>query len=71
MDNIGELDSILDEEDGDVVSNKIPVTFLCVELDSKTADITDGIGRTPGSEDGREPGEDGGGSACVVENSGR
>jgi hypothetical protein len=32
MDDIRELDSVLDEEDWDIVANNVPVTLLCVEL---------------------------------------
>lgn len=40
MDDIGELDSILDEEDWNVVTNDIPVAFVCVELYSESSHIS-------------------------------
>ena len=43
VNDIGELQSILDEKDGNVVSNNIPITLLCVVLDSEPADIADGV----------------------------
>jgi hypothetical protein len=52
MNNIWELYSILNEKDGNVVSDKIPVSFLSVELCCESTHITDGIGRTAGAENG-------------------
>lgn len=49
VDNVGELHGILDEEDGNVVSNDIPVTLLGVELDGKTTNIADCVSRTTAS----------------------
>lgn len=60
VDDIGELDGVLDEENGNVVADKIPVTLLSVELGRKTTDITNGIGGTSAAEDGGEAHEDGG-----------
>jgi hypothetical protein len=58
MDNVGELDGVLDEKDGDVVAYDVPVALLGVELDGKAAHITDGIGRATASQDGREAKKD-------------
>lgn len=58
VNHVGELYSILDEENGYVVSDKIPVTLLGVELDSKSTDITDSVRRTPAAQDSRETEED-------------
>ena len=44
VDQVGELDAILDEEDGDMVPDDIIVALLSVETDGETADVTDGIG---------------------------
>lgn len=49
MDKIGELDGVLDEEDGDVVAYDISVALLGVEFDCKAAHITNGIGRATAS----------------------
>lgn len=43
VNKIREFDGILDEENGDVVANEIPISFLSVELDSKTSNIPNGI----------------------------
>ena len=37
--NVGELDSILDEEDRDVVAHDVPVALFGVELGSKTSHV--------------------------------
>jgi hypothetical protein len=54
MDNIWELHCILDEEDGYVIADNIPVAFLSVELDCESSNITNSISTTPTAEDGRE-----------------
>jgi hypothetical protein len=59
VDNVGELHGVLDEEDGDVVTDDIPVSLLGVELDGKSADIADRIGTASAAEYGRETDEDG------------
>lgn len=59
VDQICKLDGILDEEDGDVVSHEVPVAFFRVEFDSKSANISDGVGRTTTSENGGETEEEG------------
>ncbi len=41
---VGKLHRILNEEDGDVVADEIPVAFLRVELGRKAADVARGIG---------------------------
>lgn len=40
---IGELHSFLDKEDGNVVSDEIPVTLLGIKLDGKSSNIANGI----------------------------
>ena len=52
VDDIGELDGVLDEENGNVVANEIPVTLLGVELGRETTDITNSVGTAPAAEDG-------------------
>ena len=39
VDQVGELDRILDEEDRDVVADEVPVAFLGVELHGEAAHI--------------------------------
>lgn len=58
VNNIGELDSILDEEDGDVVPDNIPVALGRVHLDGEPAHITDGVGTTLATLDSREAQEE-------------
>src|SRR5450759_1588701 len=53
MDEIGEFDGILNEKDRDVVADQVPVAFLSVELDGKSAYVTRGIYRTRAARDGR------------------
>jgi hypothetical protein len=36
VDDIGEFDGVLDEEDRNVVSNNVPVTFLGIEFGAMT-----------------------------------
>jgi hypothetical protein len=43
MNNIRELHCILNEEHRDIVSNKVPDTFVGVELDCETSNIADSI----------------------------
>ena len=45
MDQVGELDPVLNEEDRDVVPYEIPVALLGVEAHGKTADVAGGVGR--------------------------
>jgi hypothetical protein len=42
MDEVGEFDGILDEEYRDVVADQVPVAFLRVKLDGKSAYVTRG-----------------------------
>lgn len=65
VDQICKLDGVLDEEDGDVVPHEVPVALFRVEFDSESADISDGIGRTTTSENGRETQEEGCFSRCI------
>src|ERR1035437_10348703 len=53
MDKVGEFDGILDEENRDVVADQVPVAFLSVKLDGKSAHVTRGIYRTRAARDGR------------------
>src|SRR6266851_590849 len=51
---IGELERITNEEDGCVVSNEVPVTFLGIELQREAADVALGVGRTTLTGNSRE-----------------
>ena len=57
MDQVRELDRVLDEEDGDVVANQIPVALGRIELDRKAAHVARRIDRARAAGDGREAGE--------------
>ena len=46
MHQIGELDSIADEEDGHVVAHEVPISLTSVELDGKPTRITQGLRRS-------------------------
>ena len=43
MNKVRKLDCILNEENGDIVSNNIPISFLCIKLDCEAADITNSV----------------------------
>jgi len=60
VDEVGELDRVLDEEDGDVVADEVPVPLLGVELGGEAPDVPGQVGRALAAGDGREPDEDGG-----------
>ena len=55
---VGKLHRVLDEEDGDVVADEIPVAFIRVELHREAAHVARGIGRAAFAEHGREADED-------------
>jgi hypothetical protein len=44
MDEVGKLGGIPDEEDGGVVEDPVPITFVSPELDRKATGITSSIG---------------------------
>jgi hypothetical protein len=44
----------LDEEDGNVVTNNIPVAFFSVELDSEASNIANSVCGPPATKHGRE-----------------
>ena len=58
VDEIGELDRVLDEEDRNVVADEIPVALLGVELDGEAAHVARRVDRAGAAGHGREPGED-------------
>ena len=53
----GNLIGVLDEEDGDVVADEVPVAFLCVELHGEAADVSGEVERPLVAGDGREADE--------------
>ncbi len=59
VDEVGELDGVLDEEDGDVVADEVPVAFGGVHLDGEAADVAGRVGRAHVAGDGGEADEDG------------
>ena len=59
VDQVGELDRVLDEEDGDVVADEVPVPLLGVELHREAADVAGEVGRALAAGDGGEADEDG------------
>ena len=58
MDQIGKLDRVLNEEDGNVVADQIEVAFLGIELDGEAAHVARQVGRAARADDGREAHED-------------
>ena len=54
VDQVGELDRVLDEEDRDVVADEVPVALLGVELHGEAADVAGQVGRALAAGDGRE-----------------
>ena len=70
VDKVGELHRVLDEEDRDVVADKVPVAFAGIELDREPAHVA---GRVLGPfrpRHGREPGKDRHFRALVLEQRG-
>src|SRR5450759_426880 len=53
MDEVGEFDGVLDKEYRDVVADQVPVAFLGVKFDSKSAYVTRGVDRTRATCDSR------------------
>lgn len=62
MHKVGELNIVLDEEDGDVVSNNVPNAFVRIELCGEATYVTNSVGGAPGTSDGGETHEDGRGT---------
>jgi hypothetical protein len=59
MNQVGELDRVLDEEDRDVVADQIPVALVGVELHRKAAHIAREVGGAPGARHRGEADKDG------------
>jgi hypothetical protein len=64
VDEVGELDGILDEEDGDVVADDVKVALVGVEPGSEAVDITSSVGTTTRTGNGGEADEDGSLLSC-------
>ena len=60
MDDVGEFDSILYEKDRNIVADKVPVAFFCVELDGKSPYVAGGIHRAGPAGHSGEADKDGG-----------
>lgn len=60
VDQVGELDGILDEKDGNVVTDDIKVALVSVKAGGETVDIAGEVRTATTAGDGREPDEDGG-----------
>ena len=58
VDDVGELDAVLDEEDRNVVADKVERALVGVELHCEAAGVPNGVGRTTRPQHRREPGED-------------
>src|SRR5664279_5733190 len=54
VDEVREFDRVLNEKDRDIVADQIPVAFLGIELDGKTANVPWSIDRTGSARDSRE-----------------
>ena len=57
VDEVRKLDGVLNEEDGDVVADEVPVAFLGVELHCKATNVAREVERSLASRDGREADE--------------
>lgn len=60
VDKVGELDGILNEEDGSVIADHVVVTLLSVVLDREATGVTVAVVGTALTSDSREAEEDGG-----------
>jgi hypothetical protein len=67
VDQVGELDRVLDEEDGDVVADEVEDAVLGVELDGEAAGVAGGVGGAARAGDGGEADEHGGLLAGLAE----
>ena len=57
VDHVRELDSVLDEEDGNVVPDQVEGALVGVELHREAPGVADGVGGPSGPENGGEPDE--------------
>src|ERR1700748_1763551 len=68
MDQIRELDSVLNEEDRNVITHQVPVTFWRVHFHRETANVPGGISGAPRTCYGRKSHKHGGLQSRVGEN---
>lgn len=55
---ISELDSVLDEENRDVVSHQVPITLVCVKFGCESTNITHRVGASLAALHGGKADED-------------
>lgn len=67
MDEVGELGGVTEEEDGSVVSDKVPVALLGLELDGETTGVTGVVAGARLATDGGEADGDGALGALLEE----
>jgi hypothetical protein len=67
VDQVGETDGILDEEDGDVVADDVKIALVGVEPGCEAVNVAGKVGATAATSDGREADEDGGFFIFAVE----
>jgi hypothetical protein len=60
VDEVGELDRVLDKEDGNVIPDKIPHAPVGIKLYGESAHVARGVRRAAGPRDCRKPDKDGG-----------
>ena len=70
VDDVGELDAVLDEEDRHVVADQVERALAGVELHRETAGVADRVGGASGAQHGRETGKDFGFRALLAEECG-
>ena len=58
VDDVGELDAVLDEEDRDVVADQVEGALVGVELRREAAGVADRVGRAARAQHGGEADED-------------
>ena len=70
MDQVRKFHGILKKEDGNIIAHNVPITLTSIEFDGETADITDSIGTSTATQDGREAKEDWRLTRCIGKNAG-
>lgn len=70
MHNINKLDAVLNEEDWNVISNNIPITFIGVEFNGKPSHVTNSISASSTALYSGKTQENRGGPGGICQNSG-
>jgi len=70
VDNVREFYGVLDKENGNIISDEIPVSLLGVEFGRESAHITDSIGASTASKDGGKSNKNWSCTGCIGENFG-